>query len=242
MLFSFRTALKFVLGLSICWDSALGRVGRHMEQDRDEQSIICRLWQVDVLYADATNVPSQSYDCIENDVAYGLELTSDAPVEEASGSQIAVRGIKDDANARIVVLAEGDAPMIALAETPLHSRRLAKTTGTSRVLVLRVNYRGAEPSLSASQLAGRIFGLGQKTVGTDMALQFSRCSFGKLKMKPFNGSGVTDGVAEIKITQKVAGSNVKVLQNLVFEEARRLVRQCVSFPLDCCLIVVARVL
>lgn len=213
MTLSFGTAFRLALMAGL-WIPSLCRVGR-----MEEEAILCRLWQVDILYEDAG--AAQSYDCVDdNNMAYTLNLPSDSASEDMeAGAQVALTGVKDDSNAKID-LSPGT---IGIAQIPDRHRGLVQTSGTSDVLVIRVNYRGSVPGLSASELAGRVFGLGKDTVGNDMAHQYSNCSFGKLKMKPFKGNGVTNGVAEIKIAHKISGNNVKVLQNDVFQAARKLV-------------------
>ena len=102
-------------------------------------------------------------------------------------------------------------------------RHLAPSQGTSLVLVLRVTYRGTGPTLTSSQLAGRVFGLGSSAESVNLASQTRACSFGKLKLVAASGHDrLSDGVLSVDISQQVTGDNsARSLENLVVAEAVR---------------------
>jgi hypothetical protein len=96
-------------------------------------------------------------------------------------------------------------------------RHLAPRSGTSQVLVVRVTYRGTAPTLTASQLAGRVFGIGPDAEPNNLASQTAACSFGKLALEPGTGNAaIANGVVDVSVAQQVTGdSSARSLENLV---------------------------
>jgi Gametolysin peptidase M11 len=99
----------------------------------------------------------------------------------------------------------------------LGRRQLSSSTGDNTILVLRVNYRGVKPSLTASQLRGRFFGEGPDKVNVSLKSQMEACSFGQLRYQAAEGDGIVDGIADIYISQNVGG-DVQVLENVVLKQ------------------------
>ena len=102
-------------------------------------------------------------------------------------------------------------------------RRLAVSIGTNTILVLRVIFKGRQPTLSREQLAGRIFGRGNLAREVNMASQYAACSAGKLKFKPAVAKNALHGVVDIFVNDEtVSGNNsVRVLENLAIQEATK---------------------
>jgi hypothetical protein len=93
-------------------------------------------------------------------------------------------------------------------ETPETRRRLAKTEGTRKVLVVRAETSGGDTIGSKEDLADRIFGIHGNSI--NMRSQYLGCSHGKLDFVPFEGSTesgyyVTDGVIEVEIDKDYRG-------------------------------------
>jgi Gametolysin peptidase M11 len=99
----------------------------------------------------------------------------------------------------------------------LGRRQLSSGTGDNIILVLRVNNRGAMPSLTASQLRGRFFGEGPDKVDVSLKSQMQACSFGQLRYQAAQGDGIVGGIADIYISQNVGG-DVRVLENVVLKQ------------------------
>lgn len=88
------------------------------------------------------------------------------------------------------------------------TRRLAPTTGTSTVLMVRVSTNDAVPAISASTMSERAFGSTDTLEST-----FENCSFGKLKLK--KATSESGGVVEISINANVKGARIFDLENLM---------------------------
>jgi hypothetical protein len=83
-------------------------------------------------------------------------------------------------------------------------------------LVARVTYLGTAPVVTASQLAGRVFGLGPSAEANNLASQAYACSFGRLTLEAGTGAGVVNGVLEVSISTPVSGdASARSLENLV---------------------------
>lgn len=211
-----------------------------------QSAVLCRIMRIDVQYmptdtADETDdgagsndepaVPDESYVCVTDtddgatDMSFAIDLDDDIlkqlDLQEDSTSWVSISSaVIDYANAAISILP--DAQVTAVQGMASRRRKLAPSIGTSTVLVLRVTYRGTEPSLSAAELASSVFGLGQQAADVSLASQMEACSFGKLVMEPAEGAFIVNGVAEISITERVSGQNsVRALENLVVDKANR---------------------
>lgn len=179
----------------------------------------CTVVEVDVLSDPSVFVPSARA-CVNDHVSYDLPLLRSDDIK--SGNTIKLKNIiLDEANATIVRTSDSQVEVVASSGNLLRRRKLAISPGERKMLVIRVNYRGKTPQLSTEELAGRVFGLGDKQVGISVSQQFKACSFGKIEMKPFQAVGIENGVTEVSIATAVSGSfSVVALQNLVFEKIK----------------------
>lgn len=214
---------------------------------------ICRVMQVDVQYVqakDAHNVSTnhvnanvnisnahESYVCVMKEnteqgdnigLAYAIELPKDIlgqlNLQDDDQSWVSISECTIDHQNTVLLIPEhakvNAVPNYSSRRT---RRRLAPSIGKSTVLVLRVTYRNTDPSLSADDLAGSIFGLGDHPPAiTNLASQMEACSFGQLIFSPAVGDGIVHGVAEISIDERVSGENsVRTLENLVIVKANQ---------------------
>lgn len=180
----------------------------------------CTVVEVDVLSDQNVLVPSARA-CLHDHVAYDLPSLGSDEVE--TGTTIELKQIiLDETNAKIVRTAESKVEVVPSNKGSVRQRRkLATLQGRREVLVVRVNYRGKTPQLTSEDLAGRVFGLGNKQVGISVSQQYKACSFGKFELKPFQANGVTNGVAEVSVSTAVSGAfSVVALQNTVFSKIK----------------------
>lgn len=99
------------------------------------------------------------------------------------------------------------------------ARRKLRVTGTHPVLVVRVQGKDSSCNPSSSDLAGSIFGLGNKKLANSMKAQYDLCSQGLLSMDPVAGNNVNDGVVDVYINKKIDGTNIFSLTNAMFQAA-----------------------
>mmetsp|Transcript_49050 Transcript_49050/g.118816 ORF Transcript_49050/g.118816 Transcript_49050/m.118816 type:complete len:961 (-) Transcript_49050:91-2973(-) len=110
-------------------------------------------------------------------------------------------------------------------ETRRHERRLARTTGTKSVLVVRVIGGQSQTSASEGDLREETFGENDVNLRT----QYDGCSGGKLQMVPYNGlvnggSGsstrpfINNGVVTLNVPGITSGQNMFNAENLVRNE------------------------
>lgn len=71
--------------------------------------------------------------------------------------------------------------------------------GIKSLLVLRVHGADSRMSLSQQTLSKRIFGIGDNAPAVNVRSQYNACSFGKFRVVPATGAGITDGVATVSI-------------------------------------------
>lgn len=139
----------------------------------------------------------------------------------------------DHTNARLVTINTTQWEIVTPSATHLHIRNL-RSSGAKLALVVRVTYQGVDPSLSASQLQGRIFGRGPDRVTNSLRSQLEACSASEYRIRvPPKHSEIVGGVMEVTITKSVAGNedSVLVLENLVVAQVtRRLTSRRVDQP------------
>ena len=110
-------------------------------------------------------------------------------------------------------------------ETRRHERRLAQTTGTKSVLVVRVNGGQGRTSASESEIRTETFGADDVNLRT----QYDGCSGGKLQFVPYNGlvTGgpgsptrpfINNGVITLNVPGITPGQNMFTAENLVRNE------------------------
>jgi hypothetical protein len=95
-------------------------------------------------------------------------------------------------------------------------RKLATTTGTKSVLVVRVEAPDSPASITAAAFSDSIFG----TTGDPVNLksQMKACSYDALTMNPApDGNGVTDGVITLSLSTSVVGRSPITVMNAVTE-------------------------
>ena len=99
---------------------------------------------------------------------------------------------------------------------PPNRRRLLsvqdRRAGIKRVLVLRVHGADSRLSLTQNDLSERIFGIGSGAPAVNVRSQYQACSFGKFRVVPATGTGITNGVATVTIGD-VKGKNPFNLEN-----------------------------
>jgi hypothetical protein len=91
---------------------------------------------------------------------------------------------------------------------PSNRRKLARSRGTSSVLLVRVTATDGSVSLNANTMSDRVFG----SSGTARST-FSDCSFGKLQLEPAKGPSVVDGVVELLVDMNIQGKTIGSLEN-----------------------------
>lgn len=198
-----------------------------VNDESDGRQILCHILQVDVKVDEI--VDEESYVCeTKNGNVFGIDLPA-VTIEEmqyyTNSTYLRITDAElDRVNSQVIM---GPMSTLTWITTPSSShhdrRRLAKTSGVAKVLIVRVNYRGATPKLNAADLRARILGIGNTNqIGQDMAGQFDDCSFGKLKFQAFQGQNINQGVTDISITKSVSGSNaITTLQNLVIDQVQK---------------------
>jgi Gametolysin peptidase M11 len=183
----------------------------------------CMLLEVDVRTATDSSVPSHA--CIYNHISYDVSLSGYSGAVTLGRNVVLTKVTVNSLNSQVTLSKQST--IEAKNRRNLRRRNLGITTGLSKVLVVRVQYRGRSPQLTSQDLAGRIFGRGNRQVGLSVAEQFLACSFGKFVIEPFQAAGVENGVAQVSINTAVSGSNSALtLQNLVINQAKA------SWPID----------
>jgi hypothetical protein len=211
---------------------------QHTVGKLQEQSVVCMVEQVDVKFSNYEPSPSNdaastandsdsAFLCVtDQDNAADQSFVIDLPplvLENMTHHEHPVLSISDAVldNEAVQLSVIKDAS-IDIDDSPSQHRSLASATGTGQVLVLRITYRGISPSLSADQLASRVFGLGNNPERHSLSSQIDACSFRQLQLRPAEGDDIVNGIAEISINKRVAGSNsVLALDNLVVANATR---------------------
>ena len=87
--------------------------------------------------------------------------------------------------------------------------------GSRTVVVLRVSYLDWEPTWSASELQGRVFGRGTDKVDISLRSHMAACSRNQVTLQVHRGSGIVHGIVEIRISQAMTfGQNpIRQLEN-----------------------------
>jgi hypothetical protein len=96
-------------------------------------------------------------------------------------------------------------------------RKLA--SGSHAVLVVRVRAQSSSCNPSAAELAGSIFGLGQRAITNSMKSQYEACSAGEFSVWPVTGNGVNDGVLDVYMDAEASGADIFSLTNKMFQAA-----------------------
>jgi hypothetical protein len=110
-----------------------------------------------------------------------------------------------------------------ILEIPPTRRHLGveeRRQGIKSLLILRVTALDSGHSLSQAQLSARIFGIGDNAPVVSVRSQYDSCSFGKFKILPATGTGITGGVHHVEIASAV-GKDPFNLENQVTAIAER---------------------
>jgi hypothetical protein len=165
----------------------------------------------------------EEFVCVDQYLTYRIDLPetvkSQIDLTDATKSTLVISNATiDDGTAKIIASADSH---YQFASSGNRKRMLVQSIGSNRVLVLRVWYLGKQPSLSSSQLSGRIFGLGSDGVVVNLADQLHACSSGKLTLYPSpNDANIYNGVMDVNVQQQVNGTNsVGALVNLAYGQA-----------------------
>mmetsp|Transcript_9045 Transcript_9045/g.13886 ORF Transcript_9045/g.13886 Transcript_9045/m.13886 type:complete len:813 (-) Transcript_9045:188-2626(-) len=112
--------------------------------------------------------------------------------------------------------------IVDLESNQSQDRKLAQTSGESKVAIVRVTTRDGPPDKTSQELSDAFFG----TSGSphNLARRYDLCSFGKLKMVPANPTDFktsVNGVGELELDEPSEGQDIFGLMNQVtdlFEE------------------------
>ena len=113
-----------------------------------------------------------------------------------------------------------------------HHRHLAAASGTHTLVVIRVVYNNTlVPSLSTSQLRGRIFGRGPEAVSVTPRTQLLACSGRQFRLTDFQGRHIENGILEIHLPEMEFGDKnpVRQLENAVMSHARQKVGRNIKY-------------
>jgi hypothetical protein len=206
----------------------------------DDDIVICQIRVLDVQFE---NQPSRrEYRCVSDgssDMAYEIDLDEASvggfeddlaagtlyasiphgtlPRKQKGDKVIAPEGVK-------VELSRGKPEKKESVRRRRHSsnatprRRLMATSGTIPVLVIRVSGNDVAPTLSAAELSNRIFGIGNDEV--NLKSVYDSCSAGKLDFVPATGTGIVNGVTEIKLDRDIFNTTSTSVDNDVLKMAK----------------------
>jgi hypothetical protein len=198
---------------------------RHViaSSNEEQDGLSCRIIAVDV-EADLSegNVVDDSFRCLTEDgMLYSLYLPSEF-IQEHSDLARGETHVLIPSGHAIIEEDENGLPAIVYPNTtslvtiPPPNRRLLsvqdRREGVKRVLVLRVDGADSRLSLTQSDLSKRIFGIGSGAPAVNIRSQYQACSFGKFRVVPAIGTGITNGVATVTIGN-VKGKNPFNLEN-----------------------------
>jgi hypothetical protein len=165
----------------------------------------------------------EEFVCVDQYLTYRVDLPetvkSQIDLTDATKSTLVISNATiDDGTAKIIASADSH---YQFSSTGNRNRMLVQSIGSNRVLVLRVWYLGTQPSLSSSQLSGRIFGIGSDGVVVNLADQLHACSSGKLTLyPPPDDANIYGGVMDVYVQQQLYGSDtVTPLVNLAYGQA-----------------------
>jgi hypothetical protein len=130
-------------------------------------------------------------------------------------------------NTEATLIEDGDlylpagAGLELFGSVPVDRRRLAVTTGTKTILVVRVEATDRSTTATRAELANDIFGIGGDSV--NLRSQYLACSNNQLLFEPASDtSKIQNGVVSVKVNMKAASANRFTLENAV-EDAAALV-------------------
>lgn len=175
----------------------------------DNDGLSCRIVSVDV-ESDLSEgeAMNESYRCLTEDgMTYLLHLAPEFVQEHsdlARGETHVMipsgHAIQENENGLASIGYPNNTNIVAIPPpTRRHLSVQDRRQGVKRVLVLLVHGADSRLSLSQQDLSKRIFGIGSGAPAVNVRSQYHACSFGKFRIVPATGPGITDGVATITI-------------------------------------------
>jgi hypothetical protein len=98
-----------------------------------------------------------------------------------------------------------------------HHRRNLETIEKRSVLMVRIEANDSKPTLTESDLASKVFGIGDED-SFNLSSAFDQCSYGKMKMEPTQI--FADGIHTLKIDQNIIGEKNTDIRTIALEQLR----------------------
>lgn len=179
---------------------------------QDGVDVSCRVIAVD-MEGDVSegNTRDESFRCLTKDnISYSLDLPNDFVDQHshiAMGDlhiSVPSHAIRENQDGSLVIVVSNSTEISIPSTRRLGGRRRRlsiqeRRKGIKSLLVLRVNGADSRITLSQQDLSKRIFGIGDNAPTVNVRSQFNACSFGKFRIVPATGTGITDGVASVTI-------------------------------------------
>lgn len=168
-----------------------------------------------------------------NNVPQSYRVVVPEDVILSHGDKVWVRNVRlDMENARLVTT---DETLWEIAyRNDENMRRLSSVTRNRLMLVIRVTYKGVQPSLSASQLQGRFFGRGSDRVRWSLRTQLEQCSQGQYNIRiPPLHPRIQGGILNLSLNQPISGPHsVLALENHAMATATSVLKNALMDQLD----------
>mmetsp|Transcript_32111 Transcript_32111/g.78026 ORF Transcript_32111/g.78026 Transcript_32111/m.78026 type:complete len:350 (+) Transcript_32111:66-1115(+) len=143
----------------------------------------------------------------------GIGFVNDAYDGELSSGDtkiLATNAVIDSTDAKLTITASSH---ITFSHVQTR-RKLKSSTGTQKVLVVRVTLSdGKAPQSSASLMSDKVFGTSGDVVNAKSV--FEGCSHGKMQVVPATGSGVTNGVMELTSSAGSSGTDDQIYDDVL---------------------------
>jgi Gametolysin peptidase M11 len=130
------------------------------------------------------------------------------------------RAIRENEDGAALIYYPNATEIVLIPPTRRHLGIAERRQGVKSLLVLRVTALDGKLSLSQEELSARTFGIGDNAPVVNVRSQYNSCSFGKFKIIPATGEGITDGVANVQI-DNVVGKDPFNLENQVVAVAEK---------------------
>lgn len=196
-----------------------------MEMENEEDRIP-PVWKCEIQDIDDTARISTSIfldiDNPEEFVVGGYKIKSGITTLRIADTQVMSGGTKLHLSSTLS-LGEVPAPAPAPFVTPEGgSSYELQAAGIKRVLVVRINANGASTSASRTTLNREIFGTNNRDV-INLKERYASCSYNTLRMEPAIGNSlIQNGVVEVTISNRVAGSSHGVIREAAIRATRSL--------------------
>ena len=192
-------------------------------------NILCEIRILDVDFPDASNHSDAHKDevvvCISSsttvsNVSQTYEIELPREYSWSNGDMVMLQGplTIDFERARLIPSNVTDwVTMSRPLDAKGHNRQLRSASNLRLTLVVRVTYRGRQPTLTASELQGRIFGRGPDKLINSLRSQLEACSHGKYLVRIPRHDEIENGLMEVLVSQSLPPSedSVLVLENRV---------------------------